>query len=282
MSGPVLRGRGSEMLTYERQMPPGWYPDPMQAGHQREWNGQQWIGPSVPVGGQEKRGFPKVLIPVFACLALAFVAVVGGALAGTPEDEVATVRADQPTTTEPATTTSPDEAAAETEEPATEPATTEPATTAAPTTEAPTTAPPVTEPEREQYEGQDLYRVGETATSGDFDITVHTVEDPYISTNQFEVPPDGQRFVAVEITITNNTSEAEPFSSLLNVEVKDSENRVWDAAFAGFDRPQLDGQVAPGASVRGWVTFGVGSDVTGLVMRIRGNLTATGSVFALG
>lgn len=259
-------------MTDQQQMPPGWYPDPMAAGHQREWNGQEWVGPSVPVGGKKKGGFPKWLIPVIACLALAFVAVIGAALAGDTEDDADTASARETTTTaeEPETTTEAEE------EPTTEE---EATTTEAPTT---TTAPASTEPAREQYEGQDLYRVGETATSGEFDITLHTVTDPWTSGNQFETPGVGMRFVAIEASITNNGSTAITFSSYAGLaEVKDDQNRVWDPAFAGLDLPQLDGEVAPGATRRGWTVYEVGGDSAGLVIRMKGNFTATGSVFAL-
>jgi hypothetical protein len=122
-----------------QQMAPGWYPDPTQAGHQREWDGQQWVGPSVPIGGQKKGGFPKWLIPVIACLVLGVVAVIGGALAGSGDDEDAPedVSAEE-TTTEAAEETTTTEAE---EEPAEETTTEAPTTTEAETTttEAPTT-----------------------------------------------------------------------------------------------------------------------------------------------
>ncbi len=86
------------------QQPAGWYPDPTSPGHQRQWDGQQWVGDPMPIGpaaptpppAKAKSGFPKWLIPVIACLALGFIAVVIGALAGSPDDDKA---ADDTTTT---------------------------------------------------------------------------------------------------------------------------------------------------------------------------------------
>jgi hypothetical protein len=135
------------MTDQQNPMPPGWYPDPMQPGHQREWSGYEWVGPSVRIGA--KGGFPKWLIPVIACLALGFVAVVGGAIAGgDPEDEADEVRVerstttDEPTTTERTTTT---DRETTTEAPTTEVPTTEaPPTTTAPTTTTTTAPPPPT------------------------------------------------------------------------------------------------------------------------------------------
>ncbi|WCO65048.1 Ltp family lipoprotein [Iamia majanohamensis] len=66
-------------------MPAGWYPDPMQQGNQREWNGREWVGPSVPLAA--KGGFPKWLIPLIACGGLAFVALIGGAIASAGDED---------------------------------------------------------------------------------------------------------------------------------------------------------------------------------------------------
>ncbi len=91
-------------------MPAGWYPDPTTPGHQRQWDGQQWIGPSVKIGA--KGGFPKALVPVIACLGLGFLLVVVGLVAGDPDEKedaaspaTEQVTTEAPTTTEPTTTT---------------------------------------------------------------------------------------------------------------------------------------------------------------------------------
>ena len=44
-------------MTDQQPMPAGWYPDPTSAGHQRQWNGQEWVGPSIPLGDKKKGGF---------------------------------------------------------------------------------------------------------------------------------------------------------------------------------------------------------------------------------
>jgi Domain of unknown function (DUF4352) len=130
--------------------------------------------------------------------------------------------------------------------------------------------------------GQDVYAIGETANTGDFDVTVHAVEDPFVPTNEFEVPAEGQRFVGVEATVTNTSDQPLPFSTLAGVELFDQADRPWAVALAGTDRPQLDAPtVAPGEARRGWVVFSVPPDATELTLRVKGNLTATGSLFQL-
>ncbi len=126
---------------------------------------------------------------------------------------------------------------------------------------------------------QKTYTVGQTAHTGDFDVTLNTVENPYKPTNQFETAPAGQHFVALELTVKNTSTEKKPMSTLLGTELFDSQSRPWRVALAGTGRPQLDGDVAVGEARRGWVTFGVGDDASGLRLRLKGNLTATGSVF---
>jgi hypothetical protein len=129
--------------------------------------------------------------------------------------------------------------------------------------------------------GQDVYAVGQSAHTGDFDVLLHTVEDPYVPSNEFERPSEGHRYVAVEVEVSNSSDEAQPMSTLLGAEVMDSASRAWNIALAGLDRPQLDGTVAAGESRRGWIVFEVAQDSTGLRLRLKGNLTATGSLFAL-
>jgi hypothetical protein len=134
----------------------------------------------------------------------------------------------------------------------------------------------------EAPEGQDVYAVGDTAHTSDLDVTVHQVQDPFEPTNEFETPQAGNRFVAVEAELTNGTDEPITWSSIMGAELTDSQNRPYTIALAGTDLPQLDGDVPAGGGRRGWVTFEVPQDATGLQLRIKGSLTAEGSLFDLG
>jgi hypothetical protein len=131
-------------------------------------------------------------------------------------------------------------------------------------------------------EGQDVYAVGDTAHTADLDVTVHTVQDPYQPTNEFETPQQGNRFVAVEAELTNSTDEPITWSSIAGAELTDEQNRPYTVALAGTDLPQLDGDVPARGARRGWVAFEVPEDATGLQLRIKGSLTAEGSLFGLG
>lgn len=114
-------------------------------------------------------------------------------------------------------------------------------------------------------------------------MTVHGVEDPWVADDELETPlDDANRFVAVEATIESTGDDPQGFSSLLQAELIDSEDRTWDAAHAGFELPQLDAvTVGPDEVRRGWVVFEVPPDAEDFRVRIKGELTANGSVFDL-
>jgi hypothetical protein len=127
----------------------------------------------------------------------------------------------------------------------------------------------------------DAVPLGDTGTSGEFDVLVHEVEDPYQASNDFEEPEAGQRLVAVELTVTNTSGEESIFSTLAQMEAVDSESRSWDVAFAGYDRPQVDGSVAAGESRRGWVVFSVDENADLQAMTVAAGFGEEGQTFAL-
>lgn len=130
-------------------------------------------------------------------------------------------------------------------------------------------------------EGQDVYAVGDTAHTADLDVTVHAVQDPYQPTNELETPQPGNRFVAVEAELTNGTDQPITWSSIMGAELTDDQNRPYTVALAGTDLPQLDGDVPAAGARRGWVVFEVPEDAAGLQLRIKGSVSATGSLFDL-
>lgn len=239
----------------DQHQPAGWFPAPDRPGQQRYWDGSQWTehyapqAPQAPQGAQalqpqpKKGGAMKVLIPVFACLALALVAVVVVVAVSGGDDEETT--SDGPRSTEAG-----DAAPAEGDE--------EPAAA-----------------------GEDTHEVGETGTTGDLEVTVETVEDPWEPTNEFDTPAEGQRYVGVELTIVNTGDETTTFSTFAGAEVVDSEGQAWDVTFTTSDEPSIDGDVPAGATRKGWLYLEVGEDAMDLELRIKGSFTATGTVFLL-
>ncbi len=138
------------------------------------------------------------------------------------------------------------------------------------------------EPTSPNEQGQDTYAVGETGTSSDLAITVDSVEDPWVPTNEFDTPDAGLRYVGVEMTIVNDGDRTTTFSTLAAIEVTDSEGQAWDVALTTSDQPDIGGDIPAGATRKGWVYLQVGEAATGLQMRVKGSFTAEGAVFALG
>lgn len=229
-----------------QQQASGWYPAPDQPGQQRYWDGTTWTDnyaplPQAPMPGPpaKKGGAKKLLIPLIACLGLAFVLVIGvAALGGDSDDEDAGSNDDSGETTD--------------------------------------------APSETSDAGEDVYSVGQTGKSSDLEITVLSVEDPYISENQFIEPEAGRRFVGVEMELTNTGDDTVSFSSLLSIEVSDKSGGAWDVTFVDSSQPDIGGDIPAGSTRNGWVYLSVGEDATDLLMRVKGSITATGSLFNLG
>jgi hypothetical protein len=112
-------------------------------------------------------------------------------------------------------------------------------------------------------------------------VTVYGVQDPWSSSNQFETPKTGNRYVRVDVQVRNTKSSQQTWSSLAGFKVLDSANRSYTEAIVTDQPGPPEGQVAGGQAVRGFVTFEVPTATTGLVMLIQGSITAAGSRFQL-
>lgn len=72
--------------------------------------------------------------------------------------------------------------------------------------------------------------------------------------DDFNKPDDGKKFVAVDLSVTNNSAESQAISSLIQMDLKDATGQVYDVDFtaslaAGGASP--DGELAPGESCAG-------------------------------
>jgi hypothetical protein len=92
----------------------------------------------------------------------------------------------------------------------------------------------------------------------------------------------GNRYVAVEVSITNPTDETQSFSTLLYAELIDSQNQTWDASIFGLsDRPGLDVDIPSGETRQGWIAFEVPEASSGFRLRLKGSITADRAIFTL-
>ena len=101
------------------------------------------------------------------------------------------------------------------------------------------------------------HKVGETGTTSKWAVTLNAIKNPYVESNDFIKADPGTHFVALDMTVANNDTTQQPFSTLLQLSVTDAEAYKYTPTFAGTDLPQLGGDVAPGGANRGWVVFQV-------------------------
>lgn len=135
-----------------------------------------------------------------------------------------------------------------------------------------------------EAEQPEVFAVGDIVQLGDWQVRVHGVTDPVESTNPVITPAPGNRWVAVDVEVTNTGSEPQVVSSLVCFEIVDDQNRSYSltiTAEGGSSPP--DGEVAAGASRRGILTYEVPADAAGLRLTFQCELFSTGSAtIALG
>lgn len=88
-----------------------------------------------------------------------------------------------------------------------------------------------------------------------FRLTVHAVQDNVPGGAYFK-PAPGTRWFAVDVSVTNLTTEPLYYSALRG-RLKTTDNREWDQPIGGKEPDFKYGDQAPGSTVRGWITFEV-------------------------
>jgi uncharacterized protein DUF4352 len=131
----------------------------------------------------------------------------------------------------------------------------------------------------EQGAGEpEVFAVGDLVELGDWRVRVHGVTDPVESTDQFLQPPAGQRWVAVDVEVTNAGDQAETMSSALCFQLVDDQNRTFNQTVTGVsDAATPDGDVAAGASLRGAVEYEVPADARSLRLNFSCDLLTPGT-----
>jgi hypothetical protein len=132
--------------------------------------------------------------------------------------------------------------------------------------------------------GAKTYKPGQTATTSDIKVKVYGVQEPYTPSNQFVTANPGQHFVAVDMELTNKTSEQKTFSTLVGLHLIDGSNHQYDEDISGAATisPKVpDGQLPSKQPLRGFACFQVPDSSVKLKLRVQGSITAEGSVFQL-
>lgn len=121
--------------------------------------------------------------------------------------------------------------------------------------------------------------VGAPISAGDLTLLVHGVSSPEGS--QFTQPAAGQRFVVVDLSITNTGSRAANLSTMLQMKLKDADGRQYPVdllAMTAAGGAAPEGELAPGETVRGPVGFQVPADAAGLLFTFDGSLIGGGKI----
>ena len=124
------------------------------------------------------------------------------------------------------------------------------------------------------------YALGETARTGDFDVTVHGFSDPQ-APGQFLRPQPGMHFVSVDVQVANRTPAQQAFSSLLGFHLLAGRDREFNLTFNDITPGPPEGEIPVGQSMRGFVVFEVPDGAGDFRFRVQGSFTASDVQFTL-
>ena len=124
------------------------------------------------------------------------------------------------------------------------------------------------------------FEVGDIIEIGNLGLIVNEVSFP--AGDDFTQPDAGNKFIAVDLSITNNTNESQAISSLLQMNLKDGTGQLYDVDLisqvaSGGTSP--DGELAPGETLRGQVAYQIPVDAQDLVFVFDGDVFGSGKVF---
>ena len=122
----------------------------------------------------------------------------------------------------------------------------------------------------------DRFAVGDMVELGDWQVTVNSVVDPWVSPEEFDVAATG-RYVAVDVTVVNNSDGPETVSSLLCFELRDADGRSANSTFVLGGGSAPDGEIDPGGRLTGTLYYDVPAESTGLELRFQCDLFSRGS-----
>lgn len=131
----------------------------------------------------------------------------------------------------------------------------------------------------EQSLGVDTYGLGEEVGYQDVAVSVNDVRTES-SLGQFSEPDEGNEFVIVDISITNNTGEEQRFSTILQMMLKDGEGYTYQeslTATTGLDRAFDEGTpLSDGETRRGELPYEVPEGIAPLYWVFEFSVFASG------
>ena len=124
-----------------------------------------------------------------------------------------------------------------------------------------------------------IFSVGDTVRLGDLHVTVNGVRASL--GDSFWTPEEGNYFIYVDVTFRNEGNQPEVISSLVQMEIRDAEGRLYNVDFSAASAntsSSLDGEIGPGGILRGEVGYQLPTSATELTWRFSGDLLRLGQV----
>lgn len=127
------------------------------------------------------------------------------------------------------------------------------------------------------------FKLGDIVRQGTLEAAAVSVQRSWVPDNQFETAKEGKRLAAVEFQLKNNGSKAEQISTLMQFKLKDATNAQYGAGFFAPDPKFPDGELAPGDTARGFVSFEIPQGSSGLRFLFDAEVFGAGQIaWALG
>jgi len=121
----------------------------------------------------------------------------------------------------------------------------------------------ISESDSDSSKSESTVNPGDEASIGeDWKIKVSKPVD-YVSTDEWEQPDDGNKYIAVELEYFNNSDKSDTVNPM-NLTLRDSEGHSYDMSWMAAKKPDFgsDDTVTAGGSLKGWVTFEVPTNAT--------------------
>lgn len=102
---------------------------------------------------------------------------------------------------------------------------------------------------------QEIFKVGDTVSIGDFEFTLNSVR--FDKGSEYFKPDEGKVWLVIDGTLTNKSSESAQVSSMLMFKLYDNEHYSKDMEFMVDTKGALDGELGAGRSMRGELAYSV-------------------------
>lgn len=125
----------------------------------------------------------------------------------------------------------------------------------------------------ESSEEQTVFKQGEVAEMNDVQVTLMGYEES--AGSEYNTPSEGNVFVLVNFEIANNSDSELAISSMMSFEAYADDyalNFSLSALMEKKDSTQLDGTIAPGKKMNGWIGYEVPADWSNIEIHFTDNV----------